>query len=107
MDDVIVLAPTRWKLRRAVKVVNEVLTGLRLEKASKKTFIGRVERGFDFLSFLLSPEGIMVAEAPPGNGSVNVRSGFTSKTGGSLVAPPDWMPTSGDGTLGRSGRVGL
>jgi len=33
MDDVIVLAPTRWRLRRAVKIVNEVLTGLRLEKA--------------------------------------------------------------------------
>jgi hypothetical protein len=63
MDDVIVLAPTRWKLRRAVKVVNEVLTGLGLEKAPEKTFIGRVERGFDFLGFRLSPDGITVAEA--------------------------------------------
>ena len=63
MDDVIVLAPTRWKLRRAVKVVNEVLTGLRLEKARDKTFIGRVECGFDFLGFRLSPDGIAVATA--------------------------------------------
>ena len=63
MDDVIVLAPTRWKLRRAVKVVNEVLTGLALEKAPEKTFIGRVERGFDFLGFRFSPDGITVAEA--------------------------------------------
>ena len=63
MDDVIVLAPTRWKLRRAVKVVNQVLTGLRLEKARDKTFIGRVERGFDFLGFRLSPDGIAVATA--------------------------------------------
>ena len=62
MDDVIVLAPTRWKLRRAVKVVNEVLTGLALEKAPEKTFIGRVERGFDFLGFRLSPQGTRVAE---------------------------------------------
>ena len=63
MDDVIVLAPTRWKLRRAVKLVNEVLTGLRLEKATEKTFIGRVERGFDFLGYRLLPEGITVATA--------------------------------------------
>jgi len=63
MDDVIVLAPTRWKLRRAVKVVNEVLSGLALEKAREKTFIGRVEKGFDFLGFRLSPQGTRVAEA--------------------------------------------
>ena len=55
MDDVILLAPKRWKLRRVVRVVNQVLTGLRLEKAPAKTFIGRVERGFDFLGFRLSP----------------------------------------------------
>jgi hypothetical protein len=46
MDDVIVLAPTRHKLRRAVKIVNETLAELWLEKAPNKTFIGRVERGF-------------------------------------------------------------
>jgi RNA-directed DNA polymerase len=46
MDDVIVLAPTRHKLRRAVKIVNETLTELGLTKAHNKTFVGRVERGF-------------------------------------------------------------
>ncbi len=49
MDDIVVLAPSRWKLRRAVKAVNEVLGGLRLEKHPNKTFIGRIEKGFDFL----------------------------------------------------------
>ncbi len=63
MDDVIVLAPTRWKLRRAVRIVNEILNGLRLEKAPEKTFIGRVERAFDFLGYRLSPQGITLAEA--------------------------------------------
>ena len=33
--------PGRWKLRRAVKVVNEVLGSLSLEKHPDKTFIGR------------------------------------------------------------------
>ena len=41
----------------------EIITGLRLEKAPEKTFIGRVERGFDFLSFRLSPQGVTVAKA--------------------------------------------
>ncbi len=63
MDDVIVLAPTRWTLRRAVRIVNEQLNRLGLEKAPDKTFIGRVERGFDFLGFRLSPQGVTVAEA--------------------------------------------
>jgi len=49
MDDILVLAPTRWKLRRAVAVVNHILGALRLEKHPEKTFIGRIARGFDFL----------------------------------------------------------
>jgi len=63
MDDVVVLAPTRWKLRAAVKALNEVLSALRLEKHADKTFIGQVERGFDFLGYRLSPRKIAVAEA--------------------------------------------
>ena len=49
MDDVLVLARSRWQLRRAVKVVNQALGALSLEKHPAKTFIGRIERGFDFL----------------------------------------------------------
>ena len=63
MDDVLLLAPTRWKLRAAVKALNEVLNGLRLEKHPNKTFIGREERGFDFLGYRLSPGRIEIAEA--------------------------------------------
>ena len=60
MDDILVLAPTRWKLRKAVKAVNEVLGSLRLEKHPDKTFIGRIERGFDFLGYHFGPEGLSV-----------------------------------------------
>ena len=49
MDDILVLAPTRWRFRRAVKAVNEVLGSLCLLKHPDKTFVGRTERGFDFL----------------------------------------------------------
>jgi hypothetical protein len=60
MDDILVLAPTRWKLRKAFGLVNQTLDALLLEKHPDKTFIGKVCRGFDFLGYRLS-EGISVA----------------------------------------------
>ncbi len=63
MDDILVLAPTRWTLRYAIKAVNEVLGSLRLEKHPDKTFIGRIERGFDFLGYHFGSDGLTVAKA--------------------------------------------
>lgn len=63
MDDIVVLAPTRWKLRQAVRVVNQTLDSLQLEKHPDKTYIGRVEKGFDFLGYHISPDGLVVATA--------------------------------------------
>jgi hypothetical protein len=51
----------RWKLRKAVKLVNEVLASLGLEKHPDKTFIGRIERGFDFIGYHFSPDGLTAA----------------------------------------------
>jgi hypothetical protein len=62
MDDILVLAPTRWKLRNAVKVVNEVLGSLKLQKHPDKTYIGRVERGFDFLGYHFCPGRLTVTK---------------------------------------------
>lgn len=50
MDDVIVLAPTRHKLRRAIATLNQTFSELGLEKHPDKTFIGRVKRGFDLVA---------------------------------------------------------
>jgi hypothetical protein len=62
MDDVLILAPTRWKLREAIRVLNQTFSELRLENHPDKTFIGRIEKGFDFLGYHFSPEGLSVAE---------------------------------------------
>ena len=62
MDDILVLSPTRWKLRKAVKAVNQVLGSLGLEKHPDKTFIGRIEKGFDFLGYHFGPDGLSVAK---------------------------------------------
>ena len=61
MDDIIVLAPTRWKLRRVVKTLNRELDALQLEKHPGKTFIGRIEKGFDFLGYRFTPRSLTVA----------------------------------------------
>ncbi len=55
MDDWLILAPSRWKLRRAVKTVRQVLEVLNVEIHPDKTFIGRAHHGFDFLGYALSP----------------------------------------------------
>jgi RNA-directed DNA polymerase len=62
MDDILVLAPTRWRLRDAVRTVNYVLGALALAKHPDKTFIGRIKRGFDFLGYHFSPGGLRVAK---------------------------------------------
>ena len=49
MDDWIVLAPSRWKLRRAIRVVNQTLAELKVEQHPDKTSVGKTERGFCFL----------------------------------------------------------
>ena len=62
MDDILVLAPTRWKLRRAIAVVNRILGALRLEKHPDKTFIGRIGREFDFLGYHFSRGALRLAQ---------------------------------------------
>ena len=41
-----VLSGPRWKLRRAIRVMNQVLSSLSLEQHPDKTFIGRTHRGW-------------------------------------------------------------
>ena len=42
-------------------MVNEVLGSLRMEKHPDKTFIGRIQCGFDFLGYHFGPEVFTVA----------------------------------------------
>lgn len=49
MDDTLVLTPARWKLRKAVKLLNQSLNAHRLGKHPDKTYIGRITKGFDSL----------------------------------------------------------
>jgi hypothetical protein len=61
MDDWVILAPTRWKLREAIRLVNQTLAELHVEQHPDKTFIGRISRGFDFVGNAFSPAGLRPA----------------------------------------------
>ena len=61
MDDILVMARTRWHLRKAIKTLNRGLEELRLSKHPDKTSIGRIERGFDFLGYRFSRGRLQLA----------------------------------------------
>ncbi len=48
----------RWKLRKAIRLVNQTLNELRVEQHPDKTVIGRGDRRFDFLGYVLKPTGL-------------------------------------------------
>ncbi len=117
MDDILVLSPTRWKLRNAVTAVNHVLGSLKLEKHPDKTFIGRIERGFDFLGYHFRPDRLSLAaktienfvarairlyEQEPGEACASSRFGVyvrrwagwvTGGLGGMTLAEADILPS--------------
>jgi len=62
VDDWVLLTPTRWKLRKAIKAVNEVMADLLVVKHPDKTYIGRIARGFEFLGYRFDSTGVGVAQ---------------------------------------------
>lgn len=62
MDDILILSKTRWQNRKAVQQLNQLLHGLGVEKHPDKTFIGRIEKGFDFLGYHFSTGPLTLAE---------------------------------------------
>jgi len=55
MDDIILLAKSRWQLRRAIAELHACLRPLHLRLHPEKRFIGKLSRGFDFLGYQLHP----------------------------------------------------
>lgn len=60
-DDILVMAPTRWTLRRAIRRVKQGLATLGLTPHPKKTWVGKTRQGFAFLGYHVSELGITVA----------------------------------------------
>ena len=55
MDDLLVLAPSRPRLRKAVKRLHGLFDGLHLRMHPDKTFVGRWDKGFEFLGLRMEP----------------------------------------------------
>ncbi len=55
MDDIVILAKTRWHLRAAIRILNQVIRPLGLHLHREKRFIGRIAKGFDFLGYQIHP----------------------------------------------------
>lgn len=61
MDDILIMAHSRWKLRRAIATMNTELAALGLRQHPDKTTIGPIARGFDFLGYHHAPTGLRVS----------------------------------------------
>ena len=55
MDDYLIFAKSRHALRRAIRVMHNVLATLKLQVHPGKRFIGSCRKGFDFLGYRLHP----------------------------------------------------
>ena len=57
MDDIVLLARTRWELRRAIAALHEEVAALGLRLHRVKRLIGRTTQGFDFLGERVAAKG--------------------------------------------------
>ena len=55
MDDIVILAKTRWHLKAAIRELILVVHSMGLNLHQKKRFIGRIDNGFDFLGYRIHP----------------------------------------------------
>jgi len=57
MDDFVVLAKTRWHLKKAIRQIFKITADLKLRLHRRfKCFIGRTDNGFDFLGYTIHPQ---------------------------------------------------
>ncbi len=59
MDDWLIFAKKRWHLRKAIKICNQILNRLELNKHPYKTLIGYIKKGFDYCGFKYNHQGII------------------------------------------------
>ena len=61
MDDFVIMCDKRHQLKKMIKRVYATCKIIGLKLAPEKTWVGRVEKGFDFLGYRISPKGLSIA----------------------------------------------
>ena len=61
MDDWVVLCKTRRKLREIVKLTHNIMRQLKFELHPDKTYIGKTDKGFDFLGYHITADNLRAA----------------------------------------------
>ena len=69
---------SQLEAKKAIKVLNQTFIELKLEKHPERTVIVRIEKGFDFLGYHISPEGLSLAKKTVEN---FIEGGVPSHTG--------------------------
>jgi len=69
----------RWQLKKAVRIIKQIVSKLKLSLHSEKKFIGRISRGFDFLGYFLNPTASLDLLKKVFRNSKNMYGGFMSR----------------------------
>ena len=59
MDDWVVLTKSKTALRKVIKLTHQIIQSLKLELHPMKTFIGKIDRGFNFLAYYFDYQKIL------------------------------------------------
>lgn len=86
MDDIIVLAKSRWGLKRTIRCVNQHFELLELKQHPEKTQTGRIKAGFDFLGYQFKNEGLSASKSTIQNYIFRLSRLYEQKK-----SHPNWM----------------
>ncbi len=78
MDDIVILSKTRWNLRSAIRSLIKTVHSLGLDLHKRKRFVGRIDKGFDFLGYQIEPGRKLCPSPQSLKRLVHVPAGFMS-----------------------------
>lgn len=105
LDDILILTHTHGQNRRAVMILNHCFNRIKVKQHPDKTFIGRIDKGFDFWATIFPNKRSPWLAAQSGN-TWRVSIGFMRNS--AIKKPPakrwllHWMNTSNAGDVGAA-----
>ena len=112
MDAILVLTPTRWTLRAAVRLGQQGLAALGWRPHPDQTCIGKIARGLTLLGDHLRPQGLTVARQTVERFVARARQLYEQQPGGAEAAArlgaygQRWGSGSGLGCRGEGSSQG-